>query len=159
MSFELAATLSNTCRVCEKLSLCPIPSNVSAPSNCKNCGKINCNNPASFNKYQPLDGTGVFIIFCSSSVILSCETIVIRSAIFLIAANVSSVIVKFNCVANRIARIIRSGSSSKVCSGAKGVLIIFCAICNIPSNGSTKLPKFASLISIAKALIVKSLLF
>ena len=65
-----------------------------------------------------MEGFGDEMILFSSSVILSCEMILMRSAFSLIACKVFSSMVKFNCVANRMARIIRKGSSLNVCAGS-----------------------------------------
>ena len=58
-----------------------------------------------------------------------------------------------------MARIIRKGSSEKVISGSKGVLIILSAKSATPLNGSIKAPKLSGHKLIANALMVKSRLF
>ena len=72
----------------------------------------------------------------NSSRIRSAETIEIREAISFIATSVDSSISKFNWLAKRAARIMRSGSSEKDCSGVTGVRKICLAKSASPLNGS-----------------------
>ena len=80
----------------------------------------------------------------------------ILSLFFEIDAKDSLSISKFNCVAKRIARIIRKGSSEYVISGFKGVFRILFSKSETPLNGSTKSPKLSEFNEKAIALIVKS---
>ena len=68
-----------------------------------------------------MDGFSLIKILLSSSAILSLLTILIRAAFSPMAAKVWGCMVKFNCAANRMALIMRNGSSLKVCAGASGV--------------------------------------
>ena len=70
-----------------------------------------------------MEGFSERIILLSSSVIRSFETILIRSACLVMAAKVSSSILKLSWEAKRIARIMRNGSSEKVTSDQAGVRI------------------------------------
>ena len=83
----------------------------------------------------------------------------ILSKLVLIASKVSASISKPSWLANLIARIILKGSSEKVISGFKGVLINFFFISVNPSNGSTSSPNVFLFKLTASALIVKSLRF
>ena len=62
----------------------------------------------------------------------------IRPAISKIALLIAGSTVKFNCEANRAARIIRNGSSLKESSGVPGVRNCFRAKSPTPSNKSMK---------------------
>ena len=73
----------------------------------------------------------------SSSRTRSAETISIRSAIAPIAARTAGSTANPSWAANRAARIIRSGSSSKDCSGVTGVRSTPAARSASPPNGST----------------------
>ena len=79
-----------------------------------------------------------------------------RSLFATIAENVSDSIKKFNCVAKRIARSIRKGSSEKVILGSNGVRMIRLFKSLIPSKGSINVPHVSLFNPIANALIVKS---
>ena len=92
-----------------------------------------------------------------SSVILSLVIIFILCALAVIACKVFSSILNCNCAAKRIARIILSGSSIKVFSGSRGVLINFLSMSPTPSNGSFTVPKSFSFKLIPSAFMVKSL--
>ena len=72
-----------------------------------------------------MDGVGASRILFNSVVIRSWEIILIRSLYLPMAWRVSSSIVKPSWVANRIARIIRRGSSENVFPGSIGVFRIF----------------------------------
>ena len=82
-----------------------------------------------------------------------------RSAFRVIASKDPFSMVKFNCVAKRMALIIRKGSSEYVISGFSGVLIILESKSLIPSKGSNKAPKSDLFKLNAKAFMVKSRLF
>ncbi|MNL59834.1 hypothetical protein D3C87_1835920 [compost metagenome] len=96
------------------------------------------------------------MILFNSSEIRSIDTMLMRSFILVIASNVSGSISKLSWLANRIARIMRSGSSEKVISGSSGVRIILLRRSLMPSNGSTSSPKVPALRLIPIALMVKS---
>jgi hypothetical protein len=66
-----------------------------------------------------MDGFGDRMILFNSSVIRSCDTMLILSVLFFMAATAISSILKFNCDAKRMARIMRNGSSEKVSTGFK----------------------------------------
>ena len=85
-----------------------------------------------------MDGFGDKMILFSSSVILSCDMIFILSVSSFIAAAAGSSILKLNCVANRMARIIRSGSSENVSTGLSGVRISLFSRSVSPLKGSSK---------------------
>ena len=71
--------------------------------------------------FKPTDGALLPRIFMNSSVMRSCEIIESRSLIASIARRVFDSISNPSCAANRIARMMRSGSSSNVFSGSSGV--------------------------------------
>ena len=110
-SSVFSAILSTTSKVCQKLSLCFWPSISSMPSRAVNSGIMIWSNPVLCNSEKPFEGFSASIILCSSSVILSLEIILMRFLFLLIASKDSFSILKFSCVANRIARSIRNGSS------------------------------------------------
>ena len=72
------------------------------------------------------------------------------------ASKVSSSIWKFSCVAKRMQRIMRSGSSLKVMPGSKGVAMMPSSRSARPLNGSTSSPKRSLFRQMAMALMVKS---
>ena len=75
-------------------------------------------------------------IFVNSSRTRSAEIIEIRPAISFIACKTSGAISKPNWLANRAARIMRSGSSENEFSALVGVRKIFFAKSSKPLNGS-----------------------
>ena len=152
----LAATLSSTSRVWAKLSLWPRPLTTSMPRIASSSGKISFSNPHWASRVHPIDGRCDAIIFISSSITRSREMIFMRSALRVIAANVSGNISNSSWVAKRIARIILSGSSLKVTSGSSGVRIICRFRSSSPSKRSMSVPKDDELTCNAMALIVKS---
>ena len=79
-------------------------------------------------------------ILCNSSTTRSLEIILIRFLFFVMAFSDVSSIVKSNCVAKRIARIIRKGSCEYVISGFKGVRIVFLSKSFTPLKGSSRSP-------------------
>ena len=118
---ETAATLSTTCSVCAKLSLCPRPSMVSTPLRATSSGKMSSSSPDMSSNLKPIEGLGLRSILESSVLMRSLVIMDMRSRLRHIASKVSRSMRKLSCVAKRIARIMRSGSSEKVTSGSQGV--------------------------------------
>ena len=106
-----------------------------------------------------MDGLEVDIILLNSSMIRSMDTIRKRSLLVMIPLNVMESIRKWSCVANRMARIMRKGSSENVITGSSGVFMTFSSRWINPPNGSMSSPKFSLFREMAKALMVKSLRF
>ena len=161
MSWNTAAQRSHRLslladNVWKKLSLCPRPSTVSTPFRVWSSGKIIGNNPHFSSKRKPTEGRDDIIILFISSMMRSPDMILIRSRLREIASKVSSTILNPNCVAKRIARIIRKGSSLNVISGSSGVRMSPASRSAIPPNGSTNSPKHSLFRQMASALIVKS---
>ena len=159
-----AATLSTTCMVCEKLSLCPLPSTVSTPFSFASCGSTYSSRPVSSRSLNAIDGLLHRSILFNSSAMRSLDNIVMRSRILFIDSSDSSTIWnsapgRLSLAAKRTARSILSGSSLYVVSGSSGVRIIPAARSLIPPNGSTNAPKSSCWRLKAIALIVKSLRF
>ena len=100
------------------------------------------NKPVWYKCKNPIEGLFEARILFNSSTIRSPEMMLILSLFFEIASKDSDSISKFNCVAKRMARIIRNGSSEYVISGFKGVLMILFFKSSTPLKGSTKSPKF-----------------
>ena len=136
----LFTTLVNTSSVCQKLSLCARPPTVSTPWRAASSGNISSKSPVWNNSSKPIAGESLSIILCNSSIIRSPDIIFIRSRLRCKASSVSCSIVKFNCVAKRMQRIMRNGSSEKVMSGSNGVAMTRSCRSHTPSNGSTSSP-------------------
>ena len=86
-SLLFSATWSSTCNVCRKLSLWPRPCTTSTPFNWQSCGKMSFNKPLSSNSLKPMEGFGERMILFNSSVTRSIDTILMRSALRLMALN------------------------------------------------------------------------
>ena len=114
-----------------------MPSIYSAPARSTMAGKISLSNPVLNRSVKPTDGFTDIKILLNSSVILSCEIILMRCAASEMPNKVAESISNPSCDAKRMARIILKGSSLKVFSGAKGVLIICALRSSSPLNGST----------------------
>ena len=149
-------TFVSTSSVCQKLSLCPRPFMVSTPCSAANSGKIISRSPHWKRSSHPRAGESEAMIFCNSSAMRSPEIIRMRSRLRCSASKVSGSISKLSCVAKRMARIIRRGSSEKVISGSSGVAIMRSSRSQMPSKGSTSSPKRSALRQTARALMVKS---
>ena len=132
---------------------------VSIPLSAFSSGKIKGNSFDLSNNIKPVEGFEDATILFSSSMIRSFEMISIRLRFRSIAEKVSFSIENPNWVANRMARIMRNGSSLNVISGSKGVRIIPAFRSSIPLNGSINSPKCSLFKQIANAFIVKSLRF
>ena len=138
---------TSLCRWCSSISSC------NAGSSGKNCAA----SPVSTITVKPSRGFTDIKVLTNSSLILSDEIICNLADISVIAVRTSGAIAKPSCAANRAARIIRSGSSLKDCSGVPGVRNCFAIRSCIPLCGSIKRLSFPSN-SKAIALTVKSLL-
>ena len=149
-------TFVKTSSVCHRLSLCARPFLVSTPCSACSSGKIISKSPHWNNSSHPLAGASEDMIFCISSIIRSCEMIRIRSRLLERASKVSGSISKFSCVAKRMQRIIRSGSSENVTSGSRGVAMTLSSKSHTPPKGSCNSPKRAAFRQTAIALMVKS---
>ena len=99
------------------------------------------------------------MILFNSSTIRSREMISMRALLRSMASKVSGSMKKPSCVAKRMARIMRKGSSLKVISGSSGVRIVKSSRSSMPPNGSTNSPYRSAFRHRAMALIVKSLRF
>ena len=97
-------------------------------------------------------------ILNNSFVFLSCETIVILSAFFLIDFKQIGSISNDSFDEKYAALIILKGSSENVISESRGVLKILFLRSSIPLNGSKNSPKLSLFNDTAIALTVKSLL-
>ena len=133
-----------------------MPFFISRPFSLTNSGKIMGRRPVLSSNLKPTEGLGDKMILFSSSTTRSMETILIRSACSVIASKVLSSIRKSSCVAKRMARIMRSGSSEKVIPGSSGVRMILLAKSSSPSKGSSSSPKRSLFSESASALMVKS---
>ena len=135
-----AATLSSTCMVCRKLSLCARPFIMLTPFIAASSGKMSGSKPDWSSKAKPRDGCGERIIFISSSAMRSRVMMPMRLALRVMACIVLGKMSKSSCVANRTARIMRNGSSLNVMSGSSGVRMMRRARSPKPSNGSSNSP-------------------
>ncbi len=123
--------------------MCPFPCLISIPFKLSISGKIIANKPVSKSNLNPMEGCLAKIILLSSSIMRSCETILMRSLFFVIEFNELSSILKLSCVEKRMARIILKGSSEYVISGFKGVFSTFFCKSPIPLKGSINAPKLS----------------
>ena len=110
----------------------------------------------SSSRMKPFEGMSERMILPSSSMMRSFEMISMRERLRSMAAKVSGSMRKLSCVANRMARIMRRGSSLKVMSGSSGVRIIPFSRSSIPPKGSTSSPQRSRFRHRARALMVKS---
>ena len=84
-SFSNRATLSNTCKLWLKFSLCPFPSTVSTPLSLLTSGRNCGSRPVSSISSKAREGRSVTSILFTSSTMRSRERIWSRSAISLMA--------------------------------------------------------------------------
>ena len=129
------------------------------PLKAVNSGIIFSRRVVSSINFKPTEGFSLNIILLNSTIILSIETILMRSASCLMASREFFSISKCKTDANLIALIILKGSSEYVCAGSKGVRRILFCISSLPLKGSISSPKFSAFREIARAFTVKSLRF